>query len=276
MTGVVNDRFDLAGINAVYLAALRADPILTRIALAMVLSLLLTVPALLLEDRQFQGENVWLKPIKFQIALAVYFGTLAVFATWLPQAVMRSLRMRRFLIAAGLATIAEMLWIGGAAMFGTASHYNPQPIFYVIYALMGACAVLLTSVSLVLGTAFWRDRRSVLPDPLRLSLALGLIVTFVLTLVVAGTLSSLPGHHIGIPVTGATVPFLGWSREVGDLRVAHFLATHALHVIPVIGIAAMALRDTRHANRAVWVGAAGFAALTLFAFVQALGGRPFL
>lgn len=256
--------------------ALRTEPILTRIALTMVLSLLLTVPAFILDDRLFQGENVWLKPIKFQVALAVYFATLAIYATWLPERVTCGPRMRLYLTAVALATFLEMFWIGGAAMFATASHYNPAPLLYAIYIAMGAFAVLLTSVSLVLGIAFWHHRESALPAPFRLSLALGLIATFVLTLIAAGTLSALPGHHIGTPATGAKVPFMGWSREVGDLRVPHFLATHALHVIPVIGLAAMALRSSRRALLAVWVGAAGFAALTLFTFFQALAGRPFI
>lgn len=276
MTEVANETFEPADIRTYSVISLRADPILARLALALVLSLLLTVPAFLLDDRLFRGENVWLKPIKFQIALAVYFATLALYATWLPESVTRSRKMRVFLTTVALASIAEMLWIGGAAMFATASHYNPAPLLYAIYAAMGAFAVLLTSVSLVFGIAFWRDRSSALPAPFRLSLALGLIATFVLTLIAAGTLSALPGHHIGTPVTGATVPFMGWSREVGDLRVPHFLATHALHVIPVIGLAAMALRTPRRALLAVWVGAGGFAALTLFSFVQALGGRPFI
>ena len=273
MSAVHSDETDIVSVRALQL---RPDPILGRIALAMVLSLLLTVPAYLLDDRLFQGENVWLKPIKFQIALAVYFATLAVYATWLPKGATQTPRMRTFLTVVGLATIAEMLWIGGAAMFATASHYNPHPLLSAIYVLMGAFAVLLTSVCLVFGITFWRDRGSALPEPLRLSLALGLILTFPLTLLAAGTLASLPGHHIGTPVTGATMPFMGWSREVGDLRVAHFLATHALHVIPVIGLAALASRHPQHARRLVWAGAAGFAALTLFTFVQALSGRPVL
>jgi hypothetical protein len=255
---------------------IRPDPILARIALAMLLSLLLTVPAWLLDDRLFQGDNVWLKPIKFQIALLVYFGTLAVLAMWLPDGTTRTPRMRLLLTLAGLAAIAEMLWIGGAAMFAVASHYNPQPLLSAIYLLMGAFAVLLLWVSLVFGVAFWRDRASALPDPVRLSLALGLILTFALSLLAAGTLASLPGRYVGVPVTGATLPLLGWSREVGDLRVAHFLATHALHAIPLVGLAAAALFRAPGANLVVWAGAAGFSGLTLFTYVQALGGRPFL
>ena len=40
-----------------------ADPMLLRIGVAVILSLLLTLPALLLDGRMLQGENVWVKPI---------------------------------------------------------------------------------------------------------------------------------------------------------------------------------------------------------------------
>jgi len=256
-------------------AARPLDPTLTAIGLAMVVSLALTLPALALDPRQFRGESVWLKPVKFQMALAIYLLTLAWFSRWLPEAVLAGRRMRIFLSAVAFGTVAEMLWIGGAAMFATASHYNSNPAMYAIYALMGAVAVLLTTVSLVFGMAFWRDRSGTLAEPLRLSLALGLILTFALTLPAAGTLSGLPGHFIGTPVTGDAVPVMGWSREVGDLRLAHFLATHALHAVPLAGLAAQAVLPRGLASGAVWGAAGLYAALTALAFVLALMGRPF-
>lgn len=255
-------------------ARITADPALLRIGVAVILSLLLTLPALLLDGRMLQGENVWVKPIKFQIALAVYLVTLAVFASLLPQDAATTRRLRWIGLALTLATVAELIWIGGSAMFATASHYNPNPVLYAVYALMGGLATVLILGSLFMGLSFWSARDSHLPEPLRLSLALGLILTFALTLPAAGTLSAMPGHFIGTPVTGAVVPILGWSREVGDLRVAHFLATHALHVVPLIGVAAIGLSNPVLARGLVWAGALGYSALTAFAFVQALAGQP--
>lgn len=252
-----------------------AAPILTRTGLAMVLSLALTVPALMLDGRSLGGESIWLKPIKFQVSLALYFLTLAAFAGWLPAPALAAPRMRLFLKLLVLAAIAEMTWIGGAAAFGVPSHYNTQPVLHGIYMLMGALAVLLISGSLVFGLAFWRDGTSVLPDPVRLSLALGLVLSFALTLPTAGTLAAMPGHLVGTPVHGATVPVLGWSREVGDLRVAHFLASHALHAVPLAGLLAAVTLPGRPARVAVWCAALGWSAITGFAFVQALSGHPF-
>ncbi|MFM7344942.1 MAG: hypothetical protein ACKO1J_06200, partial [Tagaea sp.] len=71
----------------------------------------------------------------------------------------------------------------------------------------------------------------------------------------------------------ARLPFLGWSREVGDLRPAHFLALHAMQVLPAAGYALDRLgADARF----VWIGAISYALLTASVFTQALQGVPLI
>jgi hypothetical protein len=215
-----------------------------------------------LDPRQLQGDGIWLKPLKFHLALAVYTGTLAAFAMLLPEATFATRRWRLYIGLVILCVVAELLWIGAAAALGTASHFNQQGLWVPLYNLMGLAAVTLTSLSMAMGLVFWRHRA----DPLMLSIAVGLILTFLLTVPIAGTMSASPGHLVGTPVTGARAPFMGWSMEVGDLRLPHFLATHALHIVPLAGLSG---------NRAaVWATAAGFTALTLWCFARALMGLP--
>ena len=108
-------------------------------------------------------------------------------------------------------------------------------------------------------------------------MALGLVLTFVLTVPVGGYMSSSPGHFVGTPAGWDTgLPLMGWSRSVGDLRVAQFLATHALHGIPLAGlIAVLTLRQVA-ARQAVLLASALYVALVMATFVQALAGQPFL
>ena len=47
-----------------------------------------------LDPRLFQGDDIWLKPVKFQIALTIYFLTLAFFARWLPAGMTAGARWR--------------------------------------------------------------------------------------------------------------------------------------------------------------------------------------
>ena len=249
-------------------------PAFTGMALALTLSIAPTLTAMALDTRLFQNDNIWLKPLKFQIALAIYLITLAYFARFLPT----PMTTRKWRIYAGVvcaAITAEILWVAGAATFGTASHFNTaSPAMAILYAVMGLLAVTLTTPSLIMGVAIWRNKTTGLDPALHLSIALGLILTFILTVAAADTMSSGTGHLIGTPTTGATLPILGWSREVGDLRAAHFFATHALHALPLAGLAATRLLPARAATTAVWATAAAYVALIAALMIQALAGHP--
>jgi hypothetical protein len=235
---------------------------LLAITVIIALAALPVLTASVLDTRLFQGDDVWLKPLKFHLALAVYTGTLTVFAMLVPEGSFSSRRWRAYIGVVTFCILAELLWIGTAAALGTASHFNTSGVWSLVYGFMGVAAVTLTSLSLAMGLRFWSHRA----DPLLLSIALGLILTFALTVPVAGTMSSLPGHLVGTPVTGARFPLMGWSLEVGDLRLPHFLATHAMHAVPLAGLTGR--------RAAVWAVAAGWTALVLWCFARALLGLP--
>lgn len=252
-----------AVLTAPRLVALsRPNAQLMRLTLFVALAALPLMAAYGLDDRLFQGDSIWLKPLKFHLALTVYTGTLALYGMLLPEGTFSSRRWRAYLGVVTAAILAELVWIGTAAALGTASHFNQSGLWGVIYPIMGAAAVILTSLSLSMGVVFWRHRA----DVLMLSVAVGLILTFILTVPIAATMSNGTGHLVGTPVTGARFPLMAWSTEVGDLRLSHFLATHAMHFVPLAGLTG--------SRGAVWGAAAGFTALTLWSFARALMGLP--
>jgi len=70
-----------------------------------------------------------------------------------------------------------------------------------------------------------------------LAIPAGLVASFVLTVYIAGQLSSMDSHWIGGTRSDAAgIPFLGWSRDGGDLRVAHFFALHGMQFIPFFAL----------------------------------------
>jgi len=252
----------------------RDAPAFTLLAILLCLALVPLYAALTLDLRSFQGESPWMKPVKFHYALGLYTITLAGFARFMPDATRQSRRWRWFTSAVVLAILGEVAWLSAAAMQNTASHFNTDhPVFAAVYPLMGALAVLLTSASLVMGVSILRNPATGLAPALQVALGLGLILTFLLTVPVAGYLSSQTGHVVGTSTRDLWL--LGWARDAGDLRVAHFLATHALHLVPLAGLLAHWLAPSR-ARPLVWAIAAVYAALVAFTFVQALQGRPFL
>src|SRR5262245_66151219 len=121
-------------------------PIQTACSCRTKATMLATLVAMALDERTLLGVNVWLKPLRFEIALAVYLATLAWFAGWLPERVIATRWYRTYAACVVAAIGAEMAWIGGAAAFSIASHFNESsPMMAWTYRLMGGLAVFLTS-----------------------------------------------------------------------------------------------------------------------------------
>jgi hypothetical protein len=246
--------------------------VLTAMSAAM---LALALAWSLADPRLVDGVPVWAKPAKFALSLCVHFGTLALVVTRLGPAARDG---RLVAITAGImatAFLAEMAYITVQAAQAEPSHFNVATPFHgAMYALMGLGAVLLVLGPVAVAWAARHDPAARLGPATRQGLWLGALVSFGLTLVTAGTLSALAGHHVGTPGPDAAVlPLFGWSAEVGDLRPAHFLALHALQVLPLAGLALD--RAGRGGGPLGWV-ALGYGALTLAVFAQALMGLPLL
>lgn len=260
------------------LARLAADsPRYTRLAVWVALAMLPLFGALALDTRIFQGINVWIKPLKFHAALFVYLVTLAVFARFASTEVTGRPWWRWHERAVVLAVVLELIWIGGAASLGVASHFNEStPLWTAAYSLMGVGAIVLTSASATLAWAIHSHSAGHLSPVVRTGLVWGLGLTLPLTLITAGTLSDMGSHWIGGTASDAGGLFLmGWSRDGGDLRVAHFFATHAMHALPLVALlCAKAFGERSLAP--VHFAALAYVGLVAGVFVQALMGRPFL
>ena len=267
------DRFGSFSLGRLAADSPRYVPLGLFLALAM-------VPmwgALALDPRLFHGLNVWIKPLKFHFALSVYLLTLAWFARYAAPEVTSRPWWRRHERAVVLAVIAETLWIGGAAALGTGSHFNEStPLLRVLYGFMGVGAVLLTTASTTLAWAIHRNAHTGLSPALKAGLVWGLALTLPLTLVTAGMMSQMGGHWVGgVHDDAGGLALMGWARDGGDLRVAHFFATHAMHVLPLIALASARMFGGR-SLMPVRASALLFTGLVVFTFVQALMGRPFL
>ncbi len=253
-----------------------SDPIApARHALA--LMLIIAVPALFaygLDDRLIDGVSVWSKPLKFQAAIAVHFATLLLLAPLLSSNARQSRLLSRSMLAAAAMAVLEIAYITLQAARGRASHFNIEtPIEQALYSLMGVGATIMVVGSAIFGWLVWRSRpASDEQAGLRTGAALGLIIGSILTLVIGGYLGSQASHWIGGDLTDATgMPLTGWSTTGGDLRPAHFLATHMMQVLPVVGLLADRVRAP---VAAIWIAAILYTALIAGVAAQGLMGAP--
>jgi hypothetical protein len=264
-------------VRRLSLPRVAGDPGRQMLALAGLSAALLamSLAAMLVDPRLLDGSGVWAKPAKFAASFLLYFVTLAWAIGRLGPSMREGRAMRWATVAAAVAFIVEMAWMIWQAGHGAHSHFNlATPLTRAMYSVMGVGAVTLIAVIAVTGEAVRRDHAVAMGPALRAGVVWGFWLSFLLTFVVAGYMSSGTGHHVGTPSAGAAVlPLTGWSAEVGDLRPAHFLALHAMQVLPLAGW----WLDRRGSGpAAVRLAGGAYAVVTLAVFAQALMGLPLI
>ncbi|MEO1041192.1 MAG: hypothetical protein AAFX52_02780 [Pseudomonadota bacterium] len=187
-----------------------------------------------IDGRTLDGANVWLKPLKFHASLGTYSLTLAFFAAWMSEKGRNSLIQRLAVFGFAVAMAFEVPWLISASAQGIRSHFNIDGGLYTfLYPFSGLFAIVLVFAALVMGLSVLRARKEARNQGLAEAIGWGLVLTFFLT-PLAGMMLSMPMADYGGSKSGYNDGIFGWRMEGGDLRAAHFFATHALHFIPVI------------------------------------------
>ena len=204
------------------------------LAVFFAISVLLSV----FDQRLLANEALWAKPIKFQISIAIHFITLAVLASLLSPAKRNGAGWKVMSYGVVAAGIFGAMYIFLQAARGRESHFNTSTaVESAMYSLMGLGAVMLVLGSFYLGYLLFREYQPTRNQPLLLASALGLTTGSVLTLIVAGHMSSQIANEIATSSYEALrVPLLGWYLDGQDIRIPHFLATHMMQLLPLYGL----------------------------------------
>lgn len=245
------------------------QPLLARTGWAMLATLAVCLIAMMLDPRTLNGVSVWVKPAKFAAAFVAWFWTLAWAWGVLAPAARKGMAAAVVLWGTLVAAAAEQIWIIFRAALGLPSHFAQDPIGAAVYvAVMGVGAVTLVSLAALLGVLVLLRGDHTQPRPWRLAVGLGLLLGGVLGGFTGSTISGQNTPLIASISTdaGAFPPFF-WSRDGGDLRVAHFLGVHAMQALPALALAGAGAA-------VIWAGAVGWTALTFGAWALALAGVP--
>jgi hypothetical protein len=243
---------------------------------------------LLFDPRVVLGAPVWLKPAKFAASIAIYCFTLAWLFGFIPERVRTRRIVGRMTVAAML---LEMGIIGLQAARGTTSHFNVStPLDALLFAVMGIGIVVQTFASVALAVALFRQRFA--DDALGWAVRLGMVITIAgaflggvmtrptpeqVAQMSAGRPSVSGAHTVGAADGGPGMLGTGWSREHGDIRVAHFVGLHAIQALPLLALASRRLRASRGQRlRLVLAVAGSYGGLLGILLWQALRGQPLL
>jgi hypothetical protein len=208
------------------------------------------------------------KPAKFAASFAVWLWTLAWAWGVLAPGLRDGWAARSVLWATLAAGWFEVLWIAFRAALGQPSHFATDALGGAMYGLMGLAALLLVAMAALLGLMVLLRPDPAQPQAWRAAVGAGLVVGGVLGGFTGASISGNATPHVGgTPGDAAAFPPFFWSRDGGDLRVAHFVAIHAMQALPLLALAGAGVAM-------VWLGAAGWTALSLGAWLLARGGVP--
>lgn len=217
----------------------RQERLLMRYTAAMGLAWVFAAIMWCVDDRVIRDVNVWVKPMKFMAATALFALTNAAILMRLPQSVRVQTGLRAMVTVLVITSLFEVAYITLQGALGHGSHYNvSSPLMALMFGLMALAAVGLTATQ---GYLAWVIHRHGLtwgsPVWVR-SVVWGLALTF--------GLATLSGFVLGglQPPAGQGLPILGWHLSGGDARPAHFLGVHAHQLIPLWGLVVM-LSETR-------------------------------
>ena len=255
---------------------LEAQPTLAKFAAITAASAGVTALLGLVDHRQVLDVNTWIKPTKFFLSTSAYAATLA----WAFQHVhpdQRSSRRAKFVVGATVgAGVLELVIITARAALAQQSHFNTGTALDSFwYNVMAVGALTLVSTAAVLGRMVWQS--GVLSGARRIGWAAGLGLAGTFGAVTGMVMGGGTGHMVSaagrVATSTSTIPFLGWATDIGDLRIAHFAALHAMFVLPLLGwLAARRLSETA-AARVTAAASIAWTAVIIGVMANALAGN---
>ena len=162
----------------------------------------------------------------------------------------------------------EIAYIALQAGRGQLSHYNlSTPVYSILFSMMALAASAVTIYTAYVGFLFFSNSFPELPTyyvwAIRLSIVLFVIFSFE-----GFAMGSRLSHTVGALNDNSNLFILGWSKTVGDLRVAHFIGMHALQVLPILSF--YLLKNTKLTIAVAFI----YGLLALLTLLQALKGKP--
>jgi hypothetical protein len=207
--------------------------------------------------------SAWDKPFKFAFSTFLYAWTMAWFCYYLT-----NFNVMFFDWSIIVLLGFEIIYIAIQAGRGQLSHYNlSTPTYALLYSLMALAASLATIYTAYTGLLFFTQPLHELPIYYLWSIRFGIII-FVIFSFEGFVMGSKLRHTVGGDDGTKGIPILNWSRNFGDLRVAHFIGMHALQLLPILSY--YVFKNVG----AVYIITLLYLLLAIFTLIQALKGNP--
>ena len=218
-----------------------------------------------ISNTQVYGVNAWFKPLKFAFSTVLFAWAMGWFCYYLP-----NFQIKLFNWTVIILLGFEIFYIAFQAARGQLSHFNlSTSVYATLYSLMAIAATIVTLYTAYVGILFFKQDFPNLPVYYVWSIRFG-ILFFVLFALEGFAMGSRLNHSVGALNDNSNWFIVGWSKTVGDLRVAHFIGMHALQILPILSF--YVFKNTK-----ITIGISIlYGLLAIVTFVQALQGKPLM
>jgi hypothetical protein len=213
---------------------------------------------------QILGVSRWVKPMKFYFSVGLMAWTMNWLLYYLSNK--KIARIYSWLIAVTMFFENGLILI--QAIRGTTSHFNIRTSFDgLIFSLMGIVILIFSITFIFIAISFFKQKEFKLSATYVWGIRLG-IVFFILFSAEGGVMIGLLKHTVGANDGSQGLPVVNWSKQYGDLRIAHFIGIHALQFLPLIGY------YVAKSKRQLFLYASLYFIFTAALFFQAMKGIP--
>jgi hypothetical protein len=253
------------------------DALLSRLGWSLMAVVPVFAALAFLAPASLHGVNPWIKPIKFAVSFSTFATTISLFLLALRIPAWQ-LRLARRVIAVSVAfeifSLAAQAW---RSVYAPGSHAMVDGF---LTQMTNSMVMVNTAIVTAMLGLFCANRvhTRLVDRPMLAALRYSTGI-FLAGNAIGGYMLARGSHTVGVVDGGPGLPFLNWSTIAGDLRIAHFIALHAIQIIPLFAwvLSQMApvpaVRQRKFAVAALAVVVALAVGAT---FVQAALGRPLL
>jgi hypothetical protein len=266
--------FAPANIRHVFYKLDATDPVLCRFGWALAASVAV-LSAVMLNGGQALATSAWIKPIKFSVSFASFVWTISLFLSALDLPYWRQKLARYAIVVSVTLEMASLI----VQAWRSAHMIALTRIDVIAAQATSAMISIVTMVSIWVLAMFLRPQSIRLIDGaqiLAVRLSMGI---FLAGNAIGGYMLARGSHTVGAADGTQGLPFLNWSTIAGDLRIAHFIALHAIQIIPLFTwlLWSMTPRPSLKYRKLTVVILSALVTLIVSAtFIQAAMGSPLL
>lgn len=264
----------MISLKQVFSTVRNQSPILYGIVIIHFIFAIVSIAGLFIDHRTVMGVNVWIKPLKFSISIAIYLITVGYLITLYPYSKRKKNSINNI---TSFTLLIEMGIIFYQASRGVTSHFNEST---VLDALLFAAMGIMIAINVLIMVLFIFDTirlKLKTTKSIQLAILLGWIIIVVGSWV-GGQMVSQMSHNVGVVDGGTGLPLVNWSTIGGDLRIAHFFGLHGIQIIPLFALWVSKKWKTTNRNQNITVTVFGllYASWIGFVFYQAKQGIPLI